>query len=304
MKHPPVRSVRRFRAALAAAGGALVALLVTEIFTRLALTVADTLAGEGLAGLLTMVSAAACALVAARLTLCLTATTVAAALPPAGRGRERGGRVALALSPRAVRPVVALLLSAGLAAGSAISAAAASTPACSTSGTPAREPAWWAVAPSAPGPTAGVPAGSADFAGSTAAASASGPAGAPVVSGGRPPREGGLPDPLWPVLPEPGWTPPPPPPAPLLAPADAALMTSGAAGTDAAAARAALTADDQVVVRRGDSLWRIAERHLGADATDAEVAVEWPRWWHANRRVVGPDPDLLLPGTRLTPPDG
>jgi nucleoid-associated protein YgaU len=124
-----------------------------------------------------------------------------------------------------------------------------------------------------------------------------------VASGGQPLRDGGLPDPLWPVLPEPAWTPPPPPPAPLLAPADAALVTSGAAGTDAAAARAALTADDQVVVRRGDSLWRIAERHLGADATDAEVAVEWPRWWHANRRVVGADPDLLLPGTRLTPPD-
>ena len=56
------------------------------------------------------------------------------------------------------------------------------------------------------------------------------------------------------------------------------------------------------MVSRGDSLWRIAARHLGPGATDAEVAAEWPRWWHANRKAVGPDPDLLLPGTRLRPP--
>jgi hypothetical protein len=105
-------------------------------------------------------------------------------------------------------------------------------------------------------------------------------------------------------LPEPGWSPLPPPPAPLLAPADAALVTSGAGRPDAAAARAALNAEDRVVVRRGDSLWRIAARHLGAGASDAEVAAEWPRWWHANRREIGADPDLLVPGTRLTPPDG
>lgn len=60
----------------------------------------------------------------------------------------------------------------------------------------------------------------------------------------------------------------------------------------------------EVVVRRGDSLWEIAERHLGPDASAAEVAAEWPRWHRANRAAVGPDPDLLLPGTRLVPPPG
>ncbi|MEO7981021.1 MAG: hypothetical protein ABI807_09045 [Sporichthyaceae bacterium] len=59
---------------------------------------------------------------------------------------------------------------------------------------------------------------------------------------------------------------------------------------------------DEVVVRRGDSLWEIAARHLGADAGPAEVAAEWPRWYAANRAVIGGDPDLLRPGQRLAPP--
>ena len=37
-------------------------------------------------------------------------------------------------------------------------------------------------------------------------------------------------------------------------------------------------------------------------ATDAQVAVLWPRWWQANRHRVGADPDRLLPGTRLVAP--
>lgn len=82
----------------------------------------------------------------------------------------------------------------------------------------------------------------------------------------------------------------------------------GAAG---AAAAAGLTSEpvreqppdsSEVVVRRGDSLWTIAARHLGPDATDADIAAEWPRWHAANRDVVGDDPDLILPGMILRPP--
>jgi nucleoid-associated protein YgaU len=58
----------------------------------------------------------------------------------------------------------------------------------------------------------------------------------------------------------------------------------------------------EVVVRRGDSLWDLAARYLGPAATAADVAAEWPRWYAANRQVIGPDPDLLLPGERLVPP--
>ena len=59
---------------------------------------------------------------------------------------------------------------------------------------------------------------------------------------------------------------------------------------------------DTVTVRRGDSLWSIAERHLGAAATDAEVARAWPQWYAANRKVIGDDPDFIHPGTQLVPP--
>ncbi len=58
----------------------------------------------------------------------------------------------------------------------------------------------------------------------------------------------------------------------------------------------------EVVVRRGDTLWAIAARHLGPQATAAEIAEEWPRWYAANRKVIGSDPDLILPGTILLPP--
>ena len=58
-----------------------------------------------------------------------------------------------------------------------------------------------------------------------------------------------------------------------------------------------------VVVRPGDTLWDIARRHLPASATSSDVARAWPRWYAANRAVIGPDPALLRPGTRLRSPD-
>jgi nucleoid-associated protein YgaU len=57
-----------------------------------------------------------------------------------------------------------------------------------------------------------------------------------------------------------------------------------------------------VVVRPGDSLWAIARRDVGPSATATQVAAEWPRWWTANRRVIGRNPDVIRPGQRLVPP--
>lgn len=61
-----------------------------------------------------------------------------------------------------------------------------------------------------------------------------------------------------------------------------------------------------VVVAPGDSLWALAARDLAQRSatppSDAAVAQAWPAWWAANREAVGPDPDLLHPGTWLTPP--
>ena len=58
----------------------------------------------------------------------------------------------------------------------------------------------------------------------------------------------------------------------------------------------------RVVVRPGDSLWGLAARDLGPDATSSRIAQEWPRWWAANRVVIGDDPDLIHPGSVLDRP--
>lgn len=56
------------------------------------------------------------------------------------------------------------------------------------------------------------------------------------------------------------------------------------------------------VVTRGESLWSIAAAHLGPGATVPEVAAAWPRWYEANRTIVGDDPDHITPGLALAPP--
>jgi hypothetical protein len=68
--------------------------------------------------------------------------------------------------------------------------------------------------------------------------------------------------------------------------------------------RVARSGVNRVVVHEGDSLWSIAAAHLGPHASPADVARAWPRWYAANRGVVGADPNLLLPGTTLVAPTG
>jgi nucleoid-associated protein YgaU len=59
-----------------------------------------------------------------------------------------------------------------------------------------------------------------------------------------------------------------------------------------------------VRVRPGDSLWLITAHRLGPAADPTTIAATWPRWYAANRAVIGPDPNLILPGQELTSPDG
>jgi nucleoid-associated protein YgaU len=62
------------------------------------------------------------------------------------------------------------------------------------------------------------------------------------------------------------------------------------------------TAARDVVVRPGDCLWAITAREL-RDPTAARVSDRWPGWWRTNRRVIGPDPNVIHPGQRLRRPD-
>ena len=89
---------------------------------------------------------------------------------------------------------------------------------------------------------------------------------------------------------QPQWQPPPPAAAP------GPVMS--------AQPRAAREpqAGQEVTVKSGDTLWTIAARHLGPEASDVDVALEWPRWFENNRAVIGSNPDALLPGQILEAP--
>jgi resuscitation-promoting factor RpfA len=112
---------------------------------------------------------------------------------------------------------------------------------------------------------------------------------------------------------DPGWWPKTPPPGPgsggvryaaTPAPVSPRAVPSHRvpASMPGPHPRPALAEDTSIVVRRGDTLWDIAARHLGTTATVARIAAAWPRWYRANRTVIGPDPDHLEPGQRLRPP--
>lgn len=58
-----------------------------------------------------------------------------------------------------------------------------------------------------------------------------------------------------------------------------------------------------VRVEPGDSLWRIAERHLPETVTDRAINERWQQLYAANRDLIGTDPDLIRPGLRLELPD-
>jgi hypothetical protein len=57
----------------------------------------------------------------------------------------------------------------------------------------------------------------------------------------------------------------------------------------------------QVVVAPGDSLWSIAASHLDHPSA-ARVAAAWPRWYAANRAVIGTDPNSIIAGQVLDVP--
>lgn len=58
-----------------------------------------------------------------------------------------------------------------------------------------------------------------------------------------------------------------------------------------------------LVVQSGDNLWRLAQTGLPGSAPAPQIARRVEVLHRANHMVIGPDPDLILPGQRLvTPP--
>ena len=91
-----------------------------------------------------------------------------------------------------------------------------------------------------------------------------------------------------------------PPPAAKRTPTGAVALVTGGAHRDAVdpSHRSA----DGYVVRRGDTLWDIAARHLGPNASAVDISRAWPAWYAANRAVIGTDPSVIRPGELLVPP--
>lgn len=94
---------------------------------------------------------------------------------------------------------------------------------------------------------------------------------------------------------QPGWRPSAQPVAP-------GLLATAPARPEAFMDDSGRPRTGTVAVLSGDTLWDIVANHLGPDASDVEIALEWPRWYDANRTLIGPDPDVLLPGQVLQPP--
>lgn len=179
-----------------------------------------------------------------------------------GRRAAALDRTARALTPDVLRRVVAAGVGVGLGLGGAVTATATET-----------DLGWQpttSVVPTATVGTTGVGAVSTDTVPIRSAPASS-------------PATGTATTPAAPAAP-PGTATPPP----------STAQPSGAADAPAAA--------ETATVRPGDSLWSLAAARLAGRPTDAEIAAAWPRWYEANRDVVGPDPDLLLPGQVLTVP--
>ena len=93
---------------------------------------------------------------------------------------------------------------------------------------------------------------------------------------------------------------------PVVPPSLAGLQLPDRATSDGPGPRPEHTAPSTVVrVRPGDSLWAISAERLGPRATVADLVDHWHRTYDLNAGVIGPDPDLILPGQLLElPPPG
>lgn len=282
----------RVRRGVAALGGTAVAVALCVLLARLGragwpLAAAGTPTPEEvLTALLVWAAAALCAWLALG-----SGATAAACLPGALGSASR--RAADRITPRLVRQGLAALLGTavgtvslpiGPAMGVAATSNAAQRPAFAELGSPG--------SPGSPRPPGSPPAPASVLRGAADVpepgfAPTSGPT-TRAVTAPTADTSGAV------GAPDPGWR--PSPPVRVVDPDESRLL--------APAPRAVQERDTAITVRRGDSLWSIVARHLGAEASDLEIAQAWPDWYAVNRAVIGADPDLLVPGQRLLPPAG
>ena len=92
----------------------------------------------------------------------------------------------------------------------------------------------------------------------------------------------------------------PPPEARAAAPVASVTVSQTAPESDAASTPQGRLAGATYRVRPGDSLWSIARRLSGAEASNGQLAREVNRLWKLNDERIGTgDPDMLMVGTVL-----
>ncbi|MEO5316306.1 hypothetical protein PV772_19670 [Pseudarthrobacter sp. CC12] len=210
-------------------------------------------------------------------------------------GRHRAAAATRKLSPAFMRRALVAALSIQLLAGAAAQAA-------TTGPGPAWTPTYGqsSAAPSTHAPANGVPAPDQDGQPGipSPAQQVSTETPRTVMEGASPQWQPTAGTPT--TAPIPGWQPVSPVVEPGLLAAPQSRTTAGpkpeGPGTD--------TQPDQVTVLAGDTLWSIVAAQLGPGASDVDIALEWPRWYAANRAVIGGSPDVLLPGQILQAPAG
>lgn len=278
--HSPTAVGARLRAAAWATTGAVVAGGTARLLSQVA-SQGVTAPGAARPDDLVLVGLAWLG-VALALWLAVGSALALIALVPGAAGRL-GAAAADRVTPLAVRKLLTLLLGASVG-----SLALPPAPVSSAGSSPVAAPGPGAVPRGLDASTSSLPS-PAFLPSAVAAAPSADPAGTEAALGpGFRPTSDGEPRPHV----SPGFR----PSAPV-------RVTDGEQGRLLAPSpRPSSASHSLVTVRRGDSLWSIARSHLGPDASDADVARAWPRWYEANRDVIGADPGLLVPGLQLVPP--
>lgn len=107
-----------------------------------------------------------------------------------------------------------------------------------------------------------------------------------------------LESPGWPVTDRPAAQPRPQPQAP--AASDAAPIPAEPGASSRSSPEPA-PPEPEIVVAAGDTLWSIAAS-ADPDAGDAALLIAAQQLYDANRDRIGPDPNLIMPGTHLEAP--